>query len=201
MANSKIEAELISASNLSIKKKEDRQDFLGRLMLAVAKVPDQVWADLSQDARDWNDSATEAYNSGVDIQEFSDLEEELDDFPSAEEEAQPAKNGATVIHAEETQEVPPSGKKLGRPPGPKVDHKATIEEFGPPRRSSSKKVSACHIVKKVVMRRPTISVNEILDKLKENNLKVTPVTVATLRSSIRDTLRVLNEEGVGKFQL
>ena len=199
MANSNVEAELVKASGLSKKKKEDRQDYLERLMRTVSKVPDEVWAALTPEAREWNDAAAEAFNAGMDIADFLDLEEELDDF-SPPEEAE-TKNGEVVELAPEIEEVPAAGKKLGRPPGPKVDHKATIEEFGPPRRSSSKRVSACHIVKKMVVRRPTISVNEILDKLKENNLKVTPVTVATLRSSIRDTLRVLNEEGVGKFQL
>jgi hypothetical protein len=205
MANSKIEAELLKVSDLETKKKETRQDYLERLMLTVAKVPDQVWTDLSQEAKDWNDEAAEAYNAGMEIGDFPDFEEEeeLDDF-EATQQVDDETGEVTEVKAEEAAEaedMQPEGKRRGRPPGPKVDHKAAIKEFGPPRRSSAKRVSACHIVKKMVVRRPTISVNEILDKLKENNLKVSPVTVATLRSSIRDTLRVVNEEGVGQFQL
>lgn len=64
-----------------------------------------------------------------------------------------------------------------------------------------RKISACHTIKKIVVNDPSISVADLAAKVKESGLKVSDVTVATLRSDTRDTLRVLNEAKLGTFVL
>ena len=184
MVSSKIEADLLEVSKLKVKKNEDRQAYLTRLMLAVSKVSDQVWEDLAEESKDWNNWAAENYQAGAPLEDFPDLEEPLDDFTPPAVEANGHSEEAVPAFAQEP-EIEQTDKKKRKK---KQDVEDLTDEFGPPRRAGTgKKISACHVVKKMVVRKPTITVSEILDKLKENNLKVTPVTVATLRSSIRDT--------------
>ena len=57
------------------------------------------------------------------------------------------------------------------------------------------------MIKKIVVKNPTITVTDLSEKLKADGLKVSDVTIATLRSDLRDTLRVLNELKLGNFTL
>ena len=50
-------------------------------------------------------------------------------------------------------------------------------------------------------KKPNITVAELSEKLKADGLKVSDVTIATLRSDLRDTLRVLNELNIATFTL
>lgn len=98
------------------------------------------------------------------------------------------------------------GTKLANFPdyeGPEIEEdEAPKEEAPPPKRAvKQRKSSACHVIKTLVVKKPTITVQEIADKLKSNEMKVSNVTIATLRSDTRDTLRVVNELGIGEFKL
>jgi hypothetical protein len=159
MQVSKIEQELLEVSCLKGKRKEERQDYLIRLMKKVADLPDLDWENLSQEAKDWNDNAAKNYNEGIDIYDFPDFEDD--------------------------------GEK-------DVEFEADFElSQEPPKR----RMSACHQVRLLVVRKPWISVAELSAEVKQRELKLTDVTIATWRSSMRDMLRVLNEEGLGNFQL
>jgi hypothetical protein len=108
------------------------------------------------------------------------------------------KSGGTIVEFSDfdenaddhVQEEPASKPKAAKQvkPDPKI--------VGRPR-----KTSACHSIKKLVVAKPSITVAELSEKLKSDGLKVSDVTIATLRSDLRDTLRVLNEVGMGEFQL
>lgn len=79
------------------------------------------------------------------------------------------------------------------------------EEAPPPKTERptrvTKRTSACHVIKTMVVKKPSISVQDLSEKLKSKNLKVSDVTIATIRSDTRDTLRVLNELDLGTFHL
>lgn len=90
--------------------------------------------------------------------------------------------------------------------GPEIEArpiKEEDEEAPPPPRNPPKtrKSSACHTIKTLVAKKPSISVEELSEKLKAQGYKVTGVTISSLRSDTRDTLRVLNELGIGEFSL
>lgn len=101
------------------------------------------------------------------------------------------------------------GRKLGNFPdydGPEIEEEPEEEkeeEVAPPPKAQTKprKTSACHVIKTLVAKKPDISVEAISEKLKASDMKVSNVTIATLRSDTRDTLRVLNELGIGEFKL
>jgi hypothetical protein len=171
MLESKIEQELLEVSALKVKKNEDRQKYLERLMRAVSKLPDPDWEGLSKAAQDWNNGAAEAHKGGSELEDFPDYEEVEEELADDEEEAAPAEK--------------PAKKK----------------EEAPTKSYAPRKVSACHTIKKLVAKKPDISVSDLSEKLKGEGFKVSDVTIATLRSDFRDSLRVLNELGVGKFAL
>lgn len=180
---SEIEQELLSASALKSKKNEDRQDYLARLCRAVAKVKDEVWEGISTAGQDWNNTAAEALTDDKEIPDFEDDELPVD-----------GKTDEEVDEETEPESVVVKTK----------DKKAKLEKeekSSPPPPLPGRKVSACHTIKKMVVKKPTISVAELSEKLKAEGLKVSDVTIATLRSDLRDTLRVLNELKIGEFFL
>lgn len=188
MSNSEIEMELLVASSLKLKKDEDRQDYLTRLMKAVSKLKDPEWELLSKEAKDWNNDAAEAYKGGVALAEFPDLEEESSADDPIDEEV------------DEEDEAPPVKQAVKKPE--KEAKPAKEKEASKPQVSAApRKVSACHTIKKMVVKKPSITVAELSEKLKAEGLKVSDVTIATLRSDLRDTLRVLNELNIGEFTL
>lgn len=77
---SKIEKELVDVTEVKAKRGEDRQDFLGRVMKAVAELNDKEWDDLSQDAQDWFNDAADAKNAKA---------KTIPDFPDAEADEEP----------------------------------------------------------------------------------------------------------------
>ena len=185
MSESAIEKELCEVAAITIKKNEDRQKYLKRLMLKVTKLPDPDWEALSKESQDWTNGAAEAYKAGDELEDFPDYEE-VDDNPPMDEEV----NEEAVSVAAKT----------------KANKKADKVEKEPDVRPATnthpgRKVSACHTIKKMVVKEPKITVAELSERLKESGLKVSDVTIATLRSDLRDTLRVLNEVGVGSFTL
>lgn len=175
MSKSQIETELLEATGLKPKKHEDRQDYLSRLCRAGAKVPDPIWEGLSTDTQNWNNDAAQALKDGTDILDFPDLEEDEEELVDEEVDEKPVA-------------AKPNGKKVDKEP-------KNIPM------QSNRKASACHTIKKIVAKNPTITVAELSDQLKGQGLKVSDVTIATLRSDFRDSLRVLNEIGIGKFSL
>lgn len=169
---SAIEKELLAVTKLKLKKDEDRQDYLARLCKAVAKIKDPEWEALSSEAQEWNNDAAEAVRASANIVDFPDT-------------AKPAPKPEPEVDEEDDEEAPAKPPKAAKA-APKT---------------SGKRASACHTIKMLVAKNPSISVADLSTKLKDSSLKVSDVTVATLRSDTRDTLRVLNDLGLGEFKL
>lgn len=170
---SKIEQELLNATELKSKKDEQRQAYLSRLCRACAKVDDEVWEALSTAAQNWNNDAAQRVKDGGTIVDFPDFKEPVSNVDDESDEE------AKVVTK------PKLDKKKPEP-------KLIVQE---------RKVSACHTIKKMVVKNPKITVAELSEQLKDSGLKVSDVTIATLRSDLRDTLRVLNELQIGEFVL
>ena len=184
MPESKTENELLKVAGLKPKKGEERQAYLIRLLKAVSdpkKVTDDIWEGLTKESQDWTNAAAEEYKAGRPVEDFTDYEEEDDDPPVDEE-----------VNEEEEEAPPPVKTKAKKEEKPK----AAKSESAPTR-----KVSACHMIKKIVVKDPKITVADLSAQLKEQGLKVSDVTISTLRSDLRDTLRVMNELKMCAFEL
>lgn len=94
---SKIQKELVEVTELSTKRGEDRQDFLGRIVKAVANLSDKEWEGLSQEAQDWFNDAADAKNAKAKaLPDFPDL----DAADEAPEEKKTSRRGAAKEEAE-----------------------------------------------------------------------------------------------------
>lgn len=70
---SKIEKELLDATDLSSVRNESNEDYIARLMKAVSVLSDKEWDKLSKPAQDWYNDAADAKNDGKSIPAFPDL--------------------------------------------------------------------------------------------------------------------------------
>ena len=207
MSEMKIETELLEATKLKAKKHESRQEYMARLCRATAKVTDEIWEGLSTAAQDWNNAAAEALSDGKEIADFSSVEDEKPEPEEDDVVDDPVDDEEEDEELEEEASKPVAAKQNGKAkekPEPEVEDEPEVEktELRPPTKSHpGRKVSACHTIKKLVVKKPSITVVELAEKLKASGLKVSDVTIATLRSDLRDTLRVLNEIGIGNFTL
>lgn len=193
MSESKVEQELLSIANLKTKKNEKRQEYLKRLMLAVDKASDDDWNSLSTEAQAWNNTAATSYQNEKLIPDFPDYQEEE---PEPEEEPQ------EVIDQEtgEVIEVAPDEVKVeASEPTEEAETKAEAPAERKTRKTkrSGSKPSACRMIKQLVLINPKITVGEIAERLKTLRMKVSDVTIYTLRYDIRDTLRAMNDLGIG----
>lgn len=95
---SKIQKELVEATELPTKRGEDRQEFLARLVKAVPDLSDAEWEKLSKKAQDWFNDAADAKNAKAKtLPDFPDLEAE------DEPEAKTTRRGAAKEEKREPQ--------------------------------------------------------------------------------------------------
>lgn len=89
---SKIQTELMEATDLKAVRNENRQDLIKRIMKAVGGLTDKEWEKLSGDAQDWFNAAADDQNAKKKV---------LPDFPDLEEAG------------EEEQEEAPTSRRRG----------------------------------------------------------------------------------------
>jgi hypothetical protein len=178
-----IEKELLAATGLRMSKSEKRQVFLTRLMRAASKLEDEPWEALSKEAQDWCNDAITAFKNGQEVPDFVPPEAPADEEDQAPEDSV-------------SEDITEDGEIITKP-------KKKAEVVAKPKKSATpmRKLTATHLIKRLVINEPSISVNDLIDRLKDEGFKVSGVTVATLRSDTRDTLRVLNELQMGQFDL
>ena len=106
---SKIQAEVLKATDTSTKRGEDRQEFLARVMKAISALEDKEWEALSQEAQDWFNDAADAKNAKAkQLPDFPDLEPETKD----EEEKTKSRRAAAKEEAEPTKPAKPKVKDV-----------------------------------------------------------------------------------------
>lgn len=92
----KIETELSKVTKVK-QGKQERQDYLEKLVEAAADLKDADWDDLSKKAQEWLNAGTKAFQAKKEISEFSDTPKADDDRPARE---RPARRGAAAEEAE-----------------------------------------------------------------------------------------------------
>lgn len=98
---SKIQKELATATDLSTKRGEDRQEYLARLMKAVSELGDKDWDGLSKEAQDWFNDAADAKNAKA---------KSLPDFPDAAPADEPEEKEAPKTRRGAAKEEPAKPK-------------------------------------------------------------------------------------------
>jgi hypothetical protein len=162
------ESLLRKATACKPKAREDRQEFLTRLLIAVELLEDEDWERLGQepggtDAQQWCNDAVDARKA----------EKELPDFGDDDEKAEEEKEATPVKAAKKKATAKPVKVKAatGQPDGVKVR------------------------IKRLVIGDPNISLEDLMGRLTKSGDKMSRMTVSAVRSETRHTLRVLHEQG------
>lgn len=203
------------------KAKEPREDFLARLLDGVEKLEDKDWEKMGQEpggtaAQQWCNDAVDARKGEKELPDFvaaadeeadaeDDAEGEADDV--AEDEAEDEAGAAD--DDEEDKPVKKAKAKVVAKTKVKAKAakvaKAEPEEKEAPAKSlrakSAKLPSNGPIdgikvrIKDLVIDEPNIPLEDLLAKLSKGGDKMSRMTVSSVRSETRHTLRVLKQKG------
>lgn len=184
---SKIETELLGAVKVPGKKKnESYQDYLTRLYRGTQECEQDVWDSLTTPVQDWANSCVAATNANKELPDFPDLETKDDDMASKKAPAKAGKkdDGAAAKAPAKNSGKGAAAKSSGKAP---AAAKAAKSDNPPSMR---------RVLKQIVVRDPAIAVDELIEKLKGKGFKASDVTVSSIRSDTRDTMKVLADAGL-----
>jgi hypothetical protein len=224
---SKIEKELMTLTGLKHKSGESLQDWLARLYDASEKkaAKDDVWEALSTPGQKWINAAAASIEKNADFPNFPDAkpdEDEDDEKPAkkkpaakakpAEEEddddAGDADEDVSDDDAEEDpdeEEKPRAKKKAPAKKEQPVAAKKKVAAKSKPEKPAKKAGAGGEgikvRIKKMLLKRPKLSTEDLIEALTKNGEKLSKVTIAAVRSEFRHTIKVLNNEGVTEIDL
>lgn len=91
----KIEAELVKATGVKQKAKEDQQDYFARLIEKTQDLENDEWDKLSNKAQSWVNAGAKVQNAekGDEIPNFADADNSGDDAEDDKDDKKPAKKG------------------------------------------------------------------------------------------------------------
>lgn len=196
-----LEAELLDATG--VRKNKDRQTTLEKVCEAVSKLSDDDWAALSPEAQKWYMKAAKAYKAEQDLPDFpeaqevgpsddesEDVEQEASDRDQKESDPEEQENDMPTSTAKKKAVA----KKANGRVKPAAAAKKSVSS-GPRRGGEGRKSGSVirTLIKEVMMKNPAISSEDIVDKLSKRGLKCSKLSVDTVRSEFRHTLRFLND--------
>ena len=190
-----IEQTLCDTLKVKSKAKEDRQDFLTRLLEAAQAADDEVWESLPEPVQQWVNDGAKAHNDGQDIPDFTDGGDE-----GAPDETNSEEEDETVADTKSKTKAPAKGAKAEKAKEPTdkkaaAEKKAIAEKKAPAKPAAAPKTTSMRrLIKQLVVKKPSITVEALIEKLKsEGHKSPSEFTVASIRSDTRDTMRVLND--------
>ena len=156
-----------------------RDNFLKDVATATDKLPDDDWKKLSDPAQAWANKAADALRKGFDVPDFVNGKDTSPTKVTATKKTKKAQPKAAVKKKATGKKV----KKAPAKPKPKV-------------KAVAKPVGAQALIKKHVIRNPSITTDEVLAKLNKAGFHPTKFAVSTIRTGTRQTLKIIQEEGV-----
>jgi cation transport regulator ChaB len=194
-----VESELKEATKISKRSSETDQKFRGRLASAVLELPEDVWEELSQEAQDWTNAAVEALNEEEEIASFDgEGEDAADDKGDEEVATKPAKKSAAKT-AEKSKPKPKAAKAKAKPE--KKEAPAKTAKKAATKTNGSRPQGAQDMIKVLMLKDPTLSTEDILATLAKKGHKPTQQAVTSIRSGMRNTLKIIQREGVDVLKL
>jgi hypothetical protein len=192
---SKIQTTLREATGLKPKSGEDTQEFYKRLIAAVQELPEDAWEKLDTKSQKWVNEGAKAANAKEDIQDFPDAEANEEDEEVATKKTKTAKKGGDKpatkkVAADDKTEKKPAVKKEAKPE--KEAKKAPATKRGSGLEST---------IKNMIVKKPTITSDELVEKLEAKSVKASRFTVVAIRAGFRHSIKVLQEAGMIKGQI
>jgi hypothetical protein len=215
-----IREELMEATSLKPKKKEDDSEFISRLSGAVEDLEEDAWDKLSTEAQEFHNSVALAKKNDQDIPPFPDEEAEESSDTTKDEPAEDAEqeDGDATEDGEETMakdkddEDTPKKKKpaarsvANKPEKASAKGKAAAEKEKPAKTTKSKSNSAKPVkakekpdkkvgiisrVRQLVIKNPNIGIDDLVAKLEKDGYKGSKMAISTTKQATRDVLKML----------
>lgn len=193
---SKIMAELLKAAGMKEPKTVD-QKFLQTLRKNADTAFDEneeIWEKLSAKAQNWFNAAATAVKKQADIADFPDADTP-DAGGTAEGDEDVAKKAAKKAPAKKAaaDEKAPAKKAAAK------DDKAPAKKAAAPAKKAAAdkpKKSMLKFVRELICNNIALSAEQLTQKLEKAGYEASPLTVGTIRSDTRNTLKIAQEQGV-----
>lgn len=214
--SSQIETTLLAATKQRPQKNgEHRQAYLLRLALtATEKLTDEEWDGLAATAgaQEWVNAAIDADNAKEQLDDFPDLQEEASAAPAKKAAKKPAPAPAAAkkpaakpeveeeLEEDENDLAESDAPVKGKSSASKQKPAAAPAKKSPPTRASGG--SLHHTLKMIIVKKPQTSIDDLIKAAEKAGFPgPSRLTVATIRSDTRNTLKVMNEAGLISIEL
>lgn len=197
MAKMSVYAELCAAAAMPEPKDATNQTFLAKLWKAIDGLDDKDWELLGEPAQKWANSAAAAKKADKDFPLIKDApkpssaeeeagEDEAGEAPVAKKAV--AKKGAAAPKKAAT---PPAKKAAAAPAAKKAAASGAKKAAG-----EKPKKSMLRSAREIICKAPHLNVEQIIAKLETAGYEAAPVTIGTIRSDTRNTLKIAQELNV-----
>jgi hypothetical protein len=185
---------LREATGIKPKSGEDTQEFYKRLIAAVQELPEDAWEKLDTKSQKWVNEGAKAANAKEGIQDFPDAEAEEED------EEVVAKSKTAKKGGDKTEKKAPTKKAAA---DDKTEKKSAKKEAKPEKKATpTKRGSGLEsTIKNMIVKKPTITSDELVEKLEAKSVKASRFTVVAIRAGFRHSIKVLQEAGLIKGQM
>lgn len=201
-----IREELLEVTELKARKKETDASLIKRLVIKAEGVDEDAWEGLTTETQEFYNSVVEAAkeHSGGSL---ADLDKEhVPAFPDEKEEEEEEQQEDLPLEASEESEEDheeSEGEEVVATKAKKAALKKTAARKASKKNGDGgeKTVSMRRRLRQMIIRKPSISLEDLMKSLGDEGYKVTPMTVGSMRSSTRDILKLLVEAGKLEVQL
>jgi len=167
--------ELVKISGIKKRRGEERQDYLKRVVLAIQKIDEDVWDDMSEEAKEFYNKMAERHAAG----------ESIPDFKTKEGDGKMAKKKTT-----KTSKVSkPSKKKTTS-----SDNENGNDE-APAKAKKERQKGAQQMIKKIVLDDPKLPIDDVCTKVEAEGFTLSRSSVVSIRGGFLDSMRVIQDAG------
>lgn len=167
---------------------------LGKLIDIITELQDEQWEKVSKPSQDW-------YNEAVIAMNYYDNDpSSIPAFPDDVEEAetdQPEEEESKMTTKAKSKSAKPAAAKTKNGAAP-AKAKAADKPAKAAKSDTPKATSMRRTIKQIIVKDPLITVDKLVERLEKAGHKPSKMTVAAIRASTRDTMKVMLEAGLYK---
>lgn len=189
--SSAIEKHILEVTGLKLQG-NDRQKQLEQIAHAINSLDDEGWRKLNSRSQKWFNAASAAIDKEGEIADFPDLAAKKPAAApeAAEDEAsEPVEQKERKMATKPKKKVAANGEARAKK---KVAAKTTAHKKA---KAASSGEGAPVLIRRMVIKDPKITAKELNEKLEAKGVKVSKLTVSSIRSSTMAMLKMLDDEG------
>jgi hypothetical protein len=197
-----MEKKLQEITKVKPKSGEDRQAYFMRIIWAIQELPEQTWEDLDAATQKWVNDGAKQHGKKEEIADFpkdASSDDEDDQEADVTKKAKAAKKGGDKKAPKEAAE-----EKKTKKPAKEAEKKAAKKDEKPAKAAKEKPAKKTKgassrgsgleaTIKNMIVKKPTISSDELVEKLEAKSVKASRFTVVAIRAGFRHSIKVLQE--------